>query len=615
LKDDKNSSRRVTDWLPVTKKETDIRGWEDLDVILFSGDAYVDHPSFGSAVIARVIESRGCKIAIVPQPNWRDDLRDFKKFGIPKLFFAVTSGCMDSMVNHYTAGRRLRSDDAYTAGGKGGFRPDYALSVYSGILKKLFPEVPVVAGGVEASLRRFTHYDFWSDSLKPSIISDGSIDLLVYGMGESPVIEILDLMKKGVPFSSLKTVAQTGLLVPDREKLFPDKNWIDVELYPHQECLADKRKFAENYILAEKYSSGNGQVRLIQKSGESYVVINPRRKTESDNIDLAFDLPYTRLPHPKYNAKGGVPAYDMIRHSVTLHRGCFGGCSFCSITMHQGKRVVSRSESSILREVESVAGMQDFKGYISDMGGPSANMYGMSGENRELCGKCSRPSCLYPSICGNLVFNHKPLIDLYRKAEKEKGIKKIFISSGIRYDMLLCGDAEKRKKYFCDEYIKKIVKDHISGRLKAAPEHTSARVLQLMRKPPYKLFERFKKLFEKLTEEAGLNQQIVPYFISSHPGSELEDMAELAVLTKSDGFKLEQVQDFTPTPMTLSSVIYYTGFDPYTKKKVYCAKSSEERNDQRSFFFWYKEENREKLKRRLRKIGREDIIKSLFGVK
>jgi len=606
----------ITDWLPITKKETDLRGWDELDVILFSGDAYVDHPSFGSAVIARIIESRGLKVAIVPQPNWRDDLRDFKKFGIPRLFFAVTSGCMDSMVNHYTAGKRLRSDDAYTPGGKGGFRPDYAVSVYSGILKKLFPDVPVVAGGVEASLRRFTHYDYWSDSLKPPVLADGSIDLLVYGMGEKPVIEILALMDKGIPFSSLKTVSQCGTVIDGMDKLPLNKNWVDVELHSHEACLNDKKKFSANHLLIEKYASSGEQVRLIQKSGESYIVMNPpEAETGRENIDTGYDLPYTRLPHPKYNAKGGVPAYEMIRHSVTLHRGCFGGCSFCSITMHQGKRVINRSEGSILREVKNVAQMEDFKGYISDLGGPSANMYRMGGEDLSVCRKCARSSCLFPSICANLNFDHKPLIDLYTKAEKIPGIKKIFISSGIRYDTLLCDDAVKRKNYSCDDYVKKLVRNHISGRLKVAPEHTSDRVLKLMRKPSYRLFEKFKKDFEKISDDAGLRQQIVPYFISSHPGSELEDMAELAAKTKSEGFKLEQVQDFTPTPMTLSSVMYYTGFDPYTGKKVYSAKSGDDRNDQRSFLFWYKEENREKLKRRLRKIGREDLLKKLFGGK
>lgn len=607
---------KITDWLPVSKKETDLRGWDELDVILFSGDAYVDHPSFGSAVIARVIESQGLRIAIVPQPNWRDDLRDFKKFGVPKFFFAVTSGCMDSMVNHYTAGKRLRSDDAYTPGGKSGFRPDYAVSVYSGILKKLFPEVPVIAGGVEASLRRMTHYDYWSDSLMPSILAGGSIDLLIYGMGEKPLLDIIGLMKKGVPVPSLKTVPQTGLLVPDREKLPLNKNWKDIDLSAHEECVTDKNKFAGNYVTVEKNVSYGNNARFIQKSGESYVLINPPYpEAENEKIDMSFDLPYTRLPHPKYNTKGGVPAYDMIRHSVTLHRGCFGGCSFCAITMHQGRRILNRSEKSILEEVKKISDMEDFKGYISDMGGPSANMYMMRGEDLSICGKCTRPSCLYPRICGNLMFNHKPLFELYGKAGKINGVKKIFISSGIRYDLLLCDDEDKKKRYYCDEYTAKIVKDHISGRLKVAPEHTSEKVLRYMRKPSYYLFEKFKKKFEKLSAGYGLRQQLIPYFISAHPGCDIEDMAELAAITKSEGFKLEQVQDFTPTPMTLSSVMYYTGFDPYTGEKVYSAKSVEARSEQRSFFFWYKTENREKLKRRLKKIGREDIIKKIFGGK
>ncbi len=605
---------KITDWLPVTKKDAELRGWDEIDVVLFSGDAYVDHPSFGSAVIARVIESMGLRVAIVPQPNWRDDLRDFRKFGAPKYFFAVTSGCMDSMVNHYTAGKRLRSDDAYTPGGKAGFRPDYAVQVYSGILKKLFPDVPVVAGGVEASLRRFTHYDYWSDSLKPSILADGNIDLLVYGMGESPVIELVELMKKGVPFSSLKNLSQCGSLIDAGEKLPLNKNWRDVELHSHEECLKDKKRFAENHKMIEEFASSGERVRLIQKTGSSLAVINPPEYDyRTGSIDAGFDLPYTRLPHPKYNNKGGVPAYEMIRHSVTLHRGCFGGCSFCSITMHQGKRVTNRSERSILREVRSVAEMDDFKGYISDLGGPSANMYGMHGKDQSLCAACRKSSCLYPSICGNLVYDHKPLLKIYEQAEKIPGVKKIFISSGVRYDLLLSGDEAKRKIYSCEEYTEKLITHHVSGRLKVAPEHTSGRVLKLIRKPSYELFVKFKNIFDRVSESAGLRQQIVPYFISSHPGSELEDMAELAAQTKEQGFNLEQVQDFTPTPMTLSSVMYYTGFDPYSGKKVYSAKTTDERDDQRSFLFWYKPENRERIKRRLKKIGREDIIKKLFG--
>lgn len=603
----------INDWLPVTRKESDRRGWNELDVVLISGDAYVDHPSFGSAVIARIIESCGLRIGIVPQPDWRGDHRDFKKFGEPRLFFAVTSGCMDSMINHYTAGKRLRSDDAYSPEGKAGLRPDYAVTVYTKILKEIYPGVPVIAGGVEASLRRLTHYDYWTDTLKPSILEESGADLVIYGMGEKPLSEIIKLIVKGVPFNSLKTIEQTAYMENSVDDIRKRKGWKDIELYSHEECLADKKKFAENFVLSERASVSTEPVRLIQKTGDRIALINPMfgNLTETD-IDRGFDLPYTRLPHPKYKEKI-IPAYEMIKHSVTAHRGCFGGCSFCAITAHQGRRIVSRTEESILREVKAVTAMPDFKGYVSDIGGPSANMYRMHGEDESICAKCMRMSCIYPLLCANLTFDHRPLIDLYGKCEKVPGVKRVFISSGVRYDLLICGDEIKRKKYSCDEYTKKLITGHVSGRLKVAPEHTSLRVLKFMRKPPYDLFMKFKKLFEKISESAGLKQQLVPYFISSHPGSELEDMAELAAETAGEGFRLEQVQDFTPTPMTLSSVIYYCGFDPYTEKKVYSAKSKKERDDQRGFFFWYKDENREKIKSKLRKMGREDIIKKLFG--
>ncbi len=607
-------SKYIHNWLPVTKKDAESRGWDRLDVILFSGDAYIDHPAFGSAVIARVIESRGLRVAIVPQPNWRDDLRDFKKFGRPELFFAVTSGCMDSMVNHYTANRRLRSDDAYTAGGKSGFRPDYALTVYCSILKELYPDVPVVAGGIEASLRRFTHYDYWSDTLKPSVLCGSSPDYVIYGMGEKPLYSMLDLVTSGQALNELNSLKQICFKTGSIKNIPVNDNWQTVELYSHEECLASKEKFAQNYVMTEKSGSGMQAVRFIQKCGDSYTVVNPPyMDVSADELDLYSALPFTRLPHPRYEKKGGVPAYDMIRHSVTAHRGCFGGCSFCAITAHQGKNVVSRSQESVISEVQNVAAMPDFKGYVSDIGGPSANMYMMKGADLQLCVKCTRPSCIYPSICPNLNYDHTPLIELYRKAAAVKGVKKIFVSSGVRYDMLVSGDETKRKSFRCDEYMKELVAHHVSGRLKVAPEHTSDRVLAVMRKPSYSLFRKFSGLFSKLSSAAGLEQQIVPYFISSHPGSQLEDMAELAAETKQDGFRLEQVQDFTPTPMTLSSVIYYCGFDPYTKGKIYCARSTDDRNDQRSFFFWYKQENRERLRRRLKKIGRHDIDKKLFG--
>lgn len=603
----------INHWLPVTKKDAERRGWGELDVVLFSGDAYVDHPSFGSAVIGRIIESCGLRVGVVPQPDWRGDLRDFKKFGAPRLFFAVTSGCMDSMINHYTAGKRLRSDDAYSPDGRAGLRPDYAVTVYTKILKELYPDIPVIAGGVEASLRRLTHYDYWSDSLKPSILEESGADLVVYGMGENPLVEIIRLLSKGVPFSSLSTVPQSAYIGDSIDNIRKRSGWRDIELFSHEECIADKKKFGENFVVSERASVSDEPVRLIQKTGDRFVVINPvfGNLTGTD-IDRGFDLPYTRLPHPKYRGKT-IPAYDMIRHSVTAHRGCFGGCSFCAITAHQGKRIVSRTEASILREVEAVTAMPDFKGYVSDVGGPSANMYMMHGEDASLCAKCLRPSCVYPLLCANLVYDHTPLVDLYGKCEKVPGVKKIFISSGVRYDLLLCGDEAKRKKYSCDKYAEKLITGHVSGRLKVAPEHTSARVLKLMRKPQYGLFVKFKKLFDKISDAAGLRQQIIPYFISSHPGSTPDDMAELAAETAGEGFRLEQVQDFTPTPMTLSSVIYYTGIDPYTGEKVYSAKSKRDREEQRSFLFWYKDEYRDKIRAKLIKMGREDLIKKIFG--
>ena len=603
---------KLTDWLPVTKKEALLRGWDKVDVVLFSGDAYVDHPSFGTAVISRIIESAGLRIAIVPQPDWRGDLRDFKKFGAPRLFFAVTAGAMDSMVNHYTAAKRLRSNDAYSPGGRNSMRPDYAVTVYTKILKKLYPEVPVLIGGIEASLRRFTHYDYWSDSLKPPILFESGADLLIYGMGELPLLKLLEMLEKNIPFNSLKNLEQTGYAIGKNETISVLKNIEDIELYSHEECIANKKKFMENFKITESICDSNSNVRLIQRCGDSRIVINPFiHSLSEEETDRGFDLPFTRMPHPKYN-KGGVPAYDMIRHSVTTHRGCFGGCSFCAISALQGKFISSRSEGSILREIKQVVEMPDFKGYVSDLGGPSANMYKMGGKDLLLCEKCKRPSCLFPSICFNLNYDHEPLIDLYEKSKKIKGVKKIFVSSGVRYDLCMPGIKEVEKKYHCMEYIEKLVQHHVSGRLKVAPEHTSEKVLNLMRKSSYSLFVEFKKLFEKISKKAGLKQQIIPYFISSHPGSDLEAMADLAYMTAEEGLKLEQVQDFTPTPMTLSSVIYYTGINPYTGEKIFSAKKNKDRNEQRMFFFWYMQENRSIIKKILKRIGRPDIERKLF---
>jgi uncharacterized radical SAM protein YgiQ len=603
----------VDDWLPITKKEIKSRGWDDVDVVIITGDAYIDHPSYGSSVIGRLIESRRYRVAIVPQPNWQDDLRDFRKMGVPRLFFAVTSGSMDSMVKHYTAGKRLRTNDAYSTGGQTGLRPDYAAVVYSNILKKLYPDVPVVLGGLEASLRRSTHYDYWSDSLKAPIIYESKADLLIYGMGEQPVLELLKLMDRNLPFKSINTIAQT-VIVRDEHHIPKNKQWKDVALHSHEDCLADKDKFADNFTQLEKTAISSARVRLIQRVEDKFVVINPGFIKESEaQLDKSYSLPYTRLPHPKYRKKGPIPAYNMIRHSVTLHRGCFGGCAFCAICAHQGKHISSRSEKSIIEEVESISRMDDFRGYISDLGGPSANMYKMSGRDQRVCGRCSRPSCVYPSICGNLDYDHRPLMSIYDKAEAVRGVKKCIISSGIRYDLLVGTGKEPDEKYGLSDYTRRVISKNVSGRLKVAPEHSSDSVLARMRKPSFGLFKVFKKVFDKISSEKNLNQQIVPYFISSHPGSEPEDMAQLAYETKCLGFKLEQVQDFTPTPMTLSSTIYYTGKDPYTGKRVYTAKRDKERAEQRLFFFWYKKENKRKVVDTLKKIGRSDLIKKIYG--
>ncbi|MCO6499451.1 MAG: YgiQ family radical SAM protein [Vicingus serpentipes] len=605
--------RSITEWLPTTKKEVEKRGWDELDIILFSGDAYVDHPAFGSAVIGRIIESMGLKIAIVPQPNWKDDLRDFKKLGIPKLFFGVTAGCMDPMINHYTASKRLRSDDAYTPGGKNGFRPDYATTVYSNILKSLFPDIPVVIGGIEASLRRVTHYDYWSDQLKPTILHDSKADLLVYGMGEQPLRELIILLQKGIPFDSLTTIKQTAFLQSADTPLPKNKQWKDRTLVSHEECLKDKKAFASNFKYIEQESNKLNADRLIQKVGENNLIINPPFVTMTEKeIDASFDLPYTRLPHPKYEKRGTIPAFEMIKFSVNMHRGCFGGCSFCTISAHQGKFIASRSKKSILKEVENVTEMPGFKGYISDLGGPSANMYKMKGKVQEICDKCISPSCISPVICHNLDTSHQPLTDIYKSVAENPKVKKAFVGSGIRYDMLVPEFNKNADKKDLEDYTEQVIKNHVSGRLKVAPEHTSDEVLKIMRKPSFKNFHLFKKTFDRINAKYKLNQQLIPYFISSHPACKLEDMANLAVETKDMGFQLEQVNDFTPTPMTVATVIYYSGYHPYTLKPVFTPKSKKEKQDQNRFFFWYKKENHQWIKDVLMNANRTDLLNKLL---
>lgn len=596
---------RLTDWLPTTKKEVELRGWDELDVIIFSGDAYVDHPSFGAAVIGRILEAEGLRVAIVPQPNWRDDLRDFKKLGRPRLFFGVSAGCMDSMVNKYTANKRLRSDDAYTPDARPDMRPEYPSIVYTQILKKLYPDVPVFLGGIEASMRRLTHYDYWQDRVRPSILCDSGADLLIYGMGEKPVVELAHRMQQGLPLDDIPQIAYLTREVHPQEG--------DITLYSHEECLKDKKKEAANFRHIEEESNKYAASRILQTVGKQVVVVNPPYPPlTTEELDHSFDLPYTRLPHPKYKGKR-IPAYDMIKHSVNIHRGCFGGCAFCTISAHQGKFIVSRSKESILKEVKAVMELPDFKGYLSDLGGPSANMYRMHGTNQELCKKCKRPSCIHPKVCPNLNTDHRPLLDIYHAVDALPGIKKSFIGSGVRYDLLLHESKDPQVNQSTRQYTRELIARHVSGRLKVAPEHTSDRVLSVMRKPPFAQFETFKKIFDRINREEGLRQQLIPYFISSHPGCHEEDMAELAVITKRLDFHLEQVQDFTPTPMTVSTEAWYTGYHPYTLEPVFSAKTQREKLSQRQFFFWYKPEERRNIVNELRRIGRPDLIDKLYG--
>ncbi len=604
---------QLTDFLPTTKKELTIRGWDEVDVVIFSGDAYIDHPSFGAAVMGRVIESEGYKVAIVPQPDWRGDHRDFKKMGRPRLFFAISAGCMDSMVNHYTANKRLRSDDAYSANGQAGLRPDYATITYAYIIKELYPDVPLVIGGIEASLRRFTHYDYWSDSLKPSILIDSKADLLVYGMGEQPIRALLDYYSAQKSYQQISEIPQVSYLVNPHEHNAKNSKWNSKSISSHGQCLRDKKKYASNFKIIEEASNKQQSDTLIQEVGDKMVVVNPPfpLMTESE-IDATYNLPFTRQPHPKYKGKH-IPAFEMIKFSVNMHRGCFGGCSFCTISAHQGKFIVSRSKASILKEVKLITKQPDFKGYLSDMGGPSANMYKMQGYDLSICSSCKRPSCIHPAVCKNLNTSHQAMLDIFKEVDILPSIKKSFIGSGVRYDLLLHRATNEKENQSHSAYTKELIQKHVSGRLKVAPEHTSDKVLNLMRKPSFKLFKDFKKQFDKLNQEAGLKQQLIPYFISSHPLCTEEDMAELACEVKQLHFSLEQVQDFTPTPMTLATVMYYSGYDPYTLKPVHTAKSKQEKLNQQQFFFWYKKEFRQRIISVLRKLNREDLVKRLFG--
>lgn len=629
------SMTNKSDWLPTTRKEMDLRGWECADVILFSGDAYVDHPAFGAAVIGRLLEAEGLRVCIVPQPDWHGDLRDFRKLGRPRLFFGVSPGCMDSMVNKYTAARRLRSEDAYSPDGRHDLRPEYPTIVYTDIIRQLFPDVPIVLGGIEASLRRVMHYDYWQERFRPSILCDCDADLITYGMGEKATLALVGRLTDAInsyhPLLhydengeacitrqvlrdvATKELRQIAFLCKDKEDIPGGIKEDDIILHSYEDCLSDLRLHAENFRHIEEESNKMHAQRLLQQTKGKWVVVNPPYPPlTTEELDHSFDLPYTRLPHPKYKDKR-IPAYEMIRHSVTLHRGCFGGCAFCTISAHQGKFIVSRSRESILREVEAITRMPDFKGYLSDLGGPSANMYMMRGRRQELCEKCKRPSCIHPAICPNLNGDHRPLLDIYRSVDAMPGIKKSFIGSGIRYDMLLHDWKDDTLNRAAKDYTRELITRHVSGRLKVAPEHTSDAVLNVMRKPSFTLFRQFKSIFDATCRRAGLRQQIIPYFISSHPACTALDMADLAIQTKQLDFQLEQVQDFTPTPLTMATTCWATGYNPYTLQPIFSAKTPQEKQQQRMFFFWYKPEERRQIEHYLRSIGRQDIIKRLKG--
>lgn len=603
--------RPVTDWLPTSVKEAAERGWEGIDIVLFSGDAYVDHPSFGAAVIGRLLmEVGGYKVAIVPQPNWQDDLRDFRKFGRPRLFFGVSAGAMDSMVNHYTAARRRRSDDAYTPDGRHGMRPDYPTIVYAEKLRSLFPDVPIVAGGIEASLRRNSHYDYWQDRLRPSILNDAPVDMIVYGMGELPMLELARRLDAGEKIGDIKDLYQT--VVWESLDAIPEPDADNIVLHSWEECRTDKRKQSANFKHIEQQSNRRHGATLWQAHGNRVVKVNPMfPPMTTEQIDRSFDMAYTRLPHPRYKGKR-IPAYEMIRHSVNMHRGCFGGCAFCTISAHQGKFIASRSKESILKEARQVTQMHDFKGYISDLGGPSANMYRMGGKNQAVCDKCMRPSCLHPRPCPNLNNDHSPLLDVYHAVDALPGVKKSFIGSGVRYDLSMHLSGDKTVDAVNRRYNEELIRDHVSGRLKVAPEHTEDGVLEVMRKPSFSLFYDFKKIFDRVNTRYGLKQQLIPYFISSHPGCHETDMAELAVKTRELDFHLEQVQDFTPTPMTVATEIYYSGYHPYTGEKIFTAVTPAQKLAQRQYFFWYDRTYRQGIISSLNRLHRSDLIRRLF---
>lgn len=581
-------------FLPINKYDMKIRGWEQLDFLFISGDAYVDHPSFGHAIITRILEKEGFKVGIIAQPDWKD-IKDFLKMGRPKYGILISSGNIDSMVNHYTASKKKRNDDAYSPGGKAGNRPDRAVIVYSNKCREAFSDIPIVIGGVEASLRRFAHYDYWDNKVRRSILLDSQANLLVYGMGERAIIEIAKKLSQGIAVDEITDVNGTAYLSASK----PDKTYIDVPSF--EEIRDDKKKYAECFMMQfNEQDSFHGRI-LIQPHGNKFIIQNPPAKPlNTSEMDAVYSLPYQRTYHPAYEESGGIPAIKEVEFSITSHRGCYGGCSFCALTFHQGRIIQPRSHASIVNEAKNFVWNPNFKGYIHDVGGPTANFRNAGCDKQLKEGTCRGRQCLFPRPCKNLKIDHSDYLKLLKELRKIQGIKKVFIRSGIRYDYLISDKT--------DEFFRELCKHHVSGQLKVAPEHVSEKVLYAMGKPGRKVYDRFTEKFYKINKEIGKEQYLVPYFISSHPGSTLKDAIELAEYLRDIHYSPEQVQDFYPTPGSLSTCMFYTGLDPRTMKKIYVPQTSKEKAMQRALLQYRRPQNYELVYEALIKADRKDLI-------
>lgn len=582
-------------FLPVNRKDMKDRGWDELDFLFISGDAYVDHPSFGHAIITRLLQSEGFKVGIIPQPDW-NDINTFKVMGSPKLAVLISSGNIDSMVNHYTVSKRRRTEDAYSPGGEAGKRPDRADIVYSNKAREAFKNVPIILGGIEASLRRFAHYDYWDDKMRRSIILDSKADLLVFGMGEKSILEIANLLRYGKNIHDMKDVRGTCYVTDNIEGL---KNYMLLPAY--EEVSKDRIKYAESYrIQYEEQDAISGKT-IVEPYGNRYVVQNPPPfPVTTAELDRVYGLPYTRKPHYMYDNKDGIPAINEVKFSISSHRGCFGGCSFCALNFHQGRTIQTRSHESILKEVKELVEDKDFKGYIHDVGGPTANFREVACDKQKTYGVCKKKQCLHPSPCKNLIVDHSDYLKLLREIRSIPGVKKVFVRSGIRYDYMLY---DKN-----DEFFKELCKYHVSGQLKVAPEHISDRVLEKMGKPGRRVYDRFVKKYQDINKSLNKKQFLVPYLMSSHPGSDLHAAIELAEYIRDMGYNPEQVQDFYPTPGSLSTCMYYTGLDPRTMEKVYVPKSPHEKALQRALLQFRDPKNYKLVHEALVKAGREDLI-------